>query len=145
MKIIKKSVFCFCLVMFLMNTQCDDDDFIASPCDQVVIVDSGFYELAESDLYTLISAQIEDHCLAINVSASGCNSNSWSMVLVDSGNIAESSPEQRFLKFVFSNEEDCLAVFNQERSFDLSVLQIMGSNEVILNIENFPEAFVYTY
>ncbi|OUS03358.1 hypothetical protein A9Q86_00125 [Flavobacteriales bacterium 33_180_T64] len=129
-----------------MNTQCDDDDdLVEAPCEQTVIIDSGFYELAESDLYTLISVQIEDNCLAINVSASGCDSSSWSMVLVDSGAVAESSPEQRFLKFVFSNEEDCLAVFTQERSFDLSPLQITGSNEVILNIESFSETLTYMY
>jgi len=128
-----------------MNTQCDEDNEIETPCGQSVIIDSGFYDTAESSLYNLISAEIEGNCLTINISASGCDGNSWSMVLVDSGAVAESSPEQRFLKFVFTNEEVCLAVFSQERSFDLSALQVSGSNEIILNIEDFPEPFTYAY
>jgi len=146
MKLIKIISACFCFILLLMNTQCDEDDgFLQEPCDQMVVVDSGFYESAESDVYSLINAEILDNCLAVNVSASGCDGNTWSMVLVDSGAVAESSPEQRFLKFVFSNDEECLAVFTQERSFDLSPIQVNGSNEIILNIEGFPEPLTYSY
>ncbi|WP_204346784.1 hypothetical protein [Psychroserpens algicola] len=135
----------FCFMLLFMNTQCDDDDEVQEPCGQMVVVDSGFYDSAESGFYDLISAEIEDNCLNINISASGCDGSTWSMVLVDSGAVAESSPEQRFLKFVFTNQEVCLAVFTQERSFDLSTLQIDGSHEIILNIEDFPEPLTYTY
>lgn len=145
MKISKRLLSLLCFALLFMNTQCDEDNEIETPCGQSVIIDSGFYDTAESSLYNLISAEIEGNCLTINISASGCDGNSWSMVLVDSGAVAESSPEQRFLKFVFTNEEVCLAVFSQERSFDLSALQVSGSNEIILNIEDFPEPFTYAY
>ncbi|WP_460218052.1 hypothetical protein [Psychroserpens sp. MEBiC05023] len=135
----------FCFALLFMNTQCDDEDVVEEPCGQTVVIDSGFFESAESGFYNLISADIEGNCLNINVSASGCDGSTWSMVLVDSGAVAESSPEQRFLKFVFTNQEVCLAVFTQERSFDLSSLQVSGSNEIILNIEDFPEALTYSY
>jgi hypothetical protein len=128
-----------------MNTQCDDDAPLQDPCGQAVVIDSGFYDTAESNVYDLISAEIQENCLTIKISASGCDGNSWSMVLVDSGAVAESSPEQRYLKFVFTNQEVCLAIVNQQRSFDLSSLQINGSNEIILNIEEFPESLTYTY
>lgn len=145
MKISKRLLSLFCFALLFMNTQCDEDNEIETPCGQSVIIDSGFYDTAESSLYNLISAEIEGNCLTVNISASGCDGNSWSMVLVDSGAVAESSPEQRFLKFVFTNEEVCLAVFSQERSFDLSALQVSGSNEIILNIEDFPEPYTYAY
>jgi hypothetical protein len=128
-----------------MNTQCDEDDIIDAPCDQTVVVDNGFYQSAESGDYNLINTEINDNCLTIQISASGCDGTSWSMVLVDSGDVAESSPEQRFLKLVFTNNETCLAVFEQERTFDIRPLQIDGSNEIILNIEDFPEPITYTY
>nr|WP_321243966.1 hypothetical protein [uncultured Psychroserpens sp.] len=146
MKLSKIVAACLCFVMLLMNTQCDEDDrYIQPPCDQTVVVDAGFYESAESDVYELNSVQITGNCLSLSISASGCDGNSWSMVMVDSGDIAESSPEQRFLKFVLTNEEACLAFVPQERSFDLTPIKVDGSNEIILNIEGFPEALTYTY
>jgi hypothetical protein len=136
---------CFCFTLLLMNTQCDDDTVVSIPCDQTIVVDAGFYESVESNLYELNSAEIIDNCLAINISASGCDGNSWSMVLVDSGSVAESSPEQRYLKFVLTNEEACLAFVSQERSFDVTPIQVDGSNEIILNIEGFTEPLTYSY
>lgn len=146
MKLSKVCIAFLCLPLLLMNTQCDDDDDIQNDnCGQSVIIDNVFYQSAESGDYNLIGTDLNNDCLTIEVSASGCDGESWSMVLVDSGSVAESSPEQRYLKFVFTNEEACLAVFNQSRVFNLSALQVDGSNEVILNIEGFPEVINYTY
>ena len=146
MKFSKILIACICFPLLLMNTQCDDDDDIQdSNCGEFVIIDNSFYESAVSTDYTLVGFSIDEDCLTIEISASGCDGETWSMVLVDSGNIAESSPEQRFLKFVFTNNEACLAVFSQSRNFDLSNLQIEGSNEIVLNIDEFPEAITYTY
>ncbi len=145
MKLTRIIIACFCFTLLLMNTQCDDDDVVSIPCDQTVVVDNGFYETAESNMYEVGNIVFNDNCLSIEISASGCDGNSWSMVLVDSGNVAESSPEQRYLKFVLTNQEVCLAFISQERSFDLTPLQIDGSNEIILNIEGFPESLTYNY
>ncbi|MDG5492759.1 hypothetical protein [Psychroserpens sp. SPM9] len=129
-----------------MNTQCDEDDGpVEFFCDQIVVVDNGFYESAETDTYTPVNAIMDGGCLTVLISASGCDGSTWSMVLVDSGAVAESSPEQRFLKLAFTNNEACLAVFSQERTFDVRPLQVEGSNEIILNIEGFPEPVTYSY
>jgi hypothetical protein len=145
MRITRMIVVCLCFTLLLMNTQCDEDDIIEAPCDQTVVVDNSFYQSAESDFYNLINAEITDNCLTIEISASGCDGSTWSMVLVDSGDVIETFPVQRVLKFVFTNDEDCLAVFEQQRSFDLSPLQINDDNEVILIIVDFPEQLSYTY
>ena len=136
---------CCCFMLLFMNTQCDEDDIQSSPCDQMVVIDDGFFNSAVSSEFMFQSAEIIENCLNVSISASGCDSSTWSMVLVDSGAVAESLPEQRFLKFVFTNNEVCLAVFSQERSFDISNLQVEGSNEIILNIEGFPESITYQY
>ena len=107
---------CCCFMLLFMNTQCDEDDIQSSPCDQMVVIDDGFYNSAVSSEFMFQSAEIIENCLNVSISASGCDSSTWSMVLVDSGAVAESLPEQRFLKFVFTNDEVCLAVFSQERS-----------------------------
>ena len=141
----KRIAICCCFMLLFMNTQCDEDEVQSSPCDQMVVVDNGFFNSAESDTFTYQNAEIVENCLNVTVSASGCDGSTWSMVLVDSGSVAESLPEQRFLKFVFTNNEECLAVISQQRSFDLSNIQVTGSNEIILNIEGFPESLTYQY
>lgn len=145
MKFYKLTMTLCCFTFLLMNTQCDDEDEIQAPCGQTVVVDSGFFETAESDLYELIDVQIIGNCLNVSVSASGCDGNTWSLVLVDSGSVSESLPEQRDLRLVFSNEEICQAVVTQERSFDLNAIRIIGTNEIILNIDSFPEPLNYLY
>lgn len=146
MKLSNTIIACICFPLLLMNTQCDDDDEMqTSDCGQPVVIDADFFESAISDEYQLVSFDITDDCFTIEVTASGCDGETWSMVLVDSGNVAESSPEQRYLKFIFSNDEACLAVFNQSRVFNLVNLRVEGSNEVVLNIEGLPEAINYMY
>ena len=146
MKLSKIGIACICFPLLLMNTQCDeDDDMQVSDCGQAVIIDVAFFESAVSGDYELVNVDINDDCLTIEVSASGCGGETWSMVLVDSGAIAESLPVERYLKFVFTNEETCLAVFNQSRVFNLTTLRLDGTNEVILNIEGFPDVINYMY
>ena len=146
MKLSKIIIASVCFPLLLMSTQCDDDnDLQVSNCGQSVIIDNSFFESAVSGDYQLVGFDINNDCLTIEVSSSGCDGESWSMVLVDSGAVAESSPEQRYLKFVFANDETCLAVFNQSRMFNLTALRVDSSNEVVLNIEGFPEAINYTY
>lgn len=145
MKFTKVLTICFCCTVMFMNTQCDEEEDIDFPCDQTVVIESGFYESVQSDVFEFTNVQISGNCLLLEVTASGCDGSSWSMVLVDSGKISESVPEQRFLKLVFTNEELCSAVISQERSFDVSPIEVEANTEVILNIEGFTESLTYTY
>ncbi len=145
MKITKLLALSFCFVLFLMNMQCDDDDSIDSICGLTTVVDNVIYENSESVFYSLVSAEINGDCLEINILSSGCDGGTWVLTLVDSGDIAESIPPQRYLKLVLVNNEACLAIFNKEQSFDLTALRIGGLNEVLLNIEDFTEPLNYIY
>jgi hypothetical protein len=145
MKLPRILIACFCFILLLMNTQCDDDDFDYVPCDQTVVIDDSFFESAQTREYEFNSLEISDSCLFVNISASGCDGNSWSLVLVASDDVGDSFPEQRYLKLVFTNNEACLAIVSQGRSFDLRPIQVGGANEIILNIEGFTESLTYTY
>ena len=125
--------------------QCDEDDVVLSNCDTNVILDNALYDSAESAFYTVISAEVDGDCLLVNISSSGCDGNTWVFTLIDSEDVAESMPPQRFLKLELENNEACLAVFSKEQSFDLSALRVDDANEVILNIEGFPEPLNYNY
>ncbi|MFL1012072.1 hypothetical protein [Flavisericum labens] len=136
------------LMLFFVNMTCDkndDADNYNGSCDQITIVDSDMYNNLETDYFTFIEAEIVDDCLYIEFGSSGCDGNSWRFNLVDSGAVAESFPEQRYLKFQLKNEEACLAYFTRTVSFDLKPIQVSGSNEIILNIEGFEPSLKYKY
>ncbi|MFP4845348.1 hypothetical protein [Winogradskyella sp. PE311] len=136
----------FLLGLLLLSTQCDEDNVPISPlCDEVPIIDSSFYENSESDTFSILNAEVDGDCLLINLSASGCDGSSWQIELVDADIVQESSPVQRSLKLVLTNNEACLAVFTQRRSFDLRELRVAGEIEVLLNIQDFSEPILYSY
>jgi hypothetical protein len=106
-KIIVVSIFS----LLLMNLQCDDEDDVQlSLCDVAVVLDNSIYETIESDFHSLTTAEIDGDCLSVNISASGCDGITWVLTLVDSEDIAESMPPQRYLKLAPANYEVCLAV-----------------------------------
>jgi hypothetical protein len=143
---LKKIIALLTLCLLLMNFQCNEDDnLLASQCDDTVIVDNSVYQSAETSFYTVANSVINGDCLEVNIASSGCGGETWVLTLIDSGDIAESMPPQRYLKLSLFNEESCLAVFNKEQSFDLTSLRIEGANEVLLNIEDFPESLTYSY
>jgi hypothetical protein len=55
-----------------------------------VVVDDSFFESAQTNEYEFNSLEISDGCLFVNISASGCDGNSWSVVLVASGDVGDS-------------------------------------------------------
>ncbi|MDT0559593.1 hypothetical protein RM697_13115 [Ichthyenterobacterium sp. W332] len=136
-----------CLALLLVNTTCNEDDLpINEVCDYNVVINQMLYnEIDNENSLTIQEAILNDNCLELLVSASGCDGESWEFALVDSGDIAESSPIQRFLKLNFTNNEACLAVITRVVSFDISDLQMPNENEVLLNIEDLSESFLYQY
>lgn len=132
-----------------LNMQCSEDDATAAyepQCSDVnVIVDNTEYQNAESDFYSFIGVGIDGDCLVVSFTASGCSGDTWELKLVDSEAIMESFPPQRSLRFVLVNNEACLAVFTQQREFDIRNLRVEGTDEVILNIDNFEGPITYSY
>lgn len=141
-----KNCILLCLSSILMGTSCDsNDDNSSSSCDETVVISSTQYDNSESAIFDINSISIENNCLVISHSASGCDGESWVIRLIDSGAVMESMPAQRNVRFVFTNIEACLAYITVETSFDLEPLQIEGMSEVILNIANNNESIIYSY
>lgn len=135
------------LVFFFLNMQCEDEEKESEDaiCDFLTIVNAAKYNNLNSDIFTLINYEIDGDCLLLTIGTSGCDGNSWEFNLVDSGAIAESFPEQRYLKLDFSNEELCLAYFERKVSFNLMPVQVKGSNKIILHIDGLDEPIEYVY
>ncbi len=147
MQIVKKILFVIPVILCFMSTTCETDDVDVSGdiCDQITEVNETKFNDLDSDQFTFVNAEIIDDCLNIEISASGCSGDSWEFNLVDSGAVAESSPEQRYLKFKLINNEDCLAVFKKTVSFDLRLLRVSGSNKIILHLDGLDTSLEYIY
>jgi hypothetical protein len=144
-KLRKYLILCLCFAFLFVNSKCSDDDEVDGNCGPAAVIDYGYYNTAESNNYDMVSANITGNCLNVEIAASGCDGSNWSLVLLDSGDIAESNPVQRDLKLVFSNLEDCQAFVSQTRVFDLANLQIPEDHSVILNIDGLDESLTYIY
>ena len=144
----RKIIMLLLLCTSLMNFQCDDDAPIAyeqNCSDDNLISDNTAFNNTESNFYSLIDAIIDGDCITISFSSSGCSGETWNLKLIDSEAVIESFPPQRNLKVVLENDEACLAVFTQQRAFDITSLRIEGANEVILNIEGLEQSLRYSY
>lgn len=104
-----------------------------SSCDASAEINPTLYNSISTDHVVINSLKIENNCLTINYSASGCDGNSWEIQLIDAGVILESYPPQRNLKISLKNEELCDAIITKETSFDISNL-IVDSGKTYLNI-----------
>lgn len=146
MSSIKRLFFVLSFSLCFLNTTCDDDDLVITDCDQTTVISENLYNSLESANFTIIDAYIIDDCLTIEIGASGCDGNTWEFNLVDSGAVAESLPEQRYLKFQLINTELCDAYFEKTIAFDVTPLRIdNGVDKVILHIEGLESSLSYSY
>ena len=142
-----RHVECFCLIFFIMLSflGCNNDKVgIQTDCDATTIISHSIYNSAPNDELEINSLEIEDDCLKINFSASGCDGESWKLKLVDAGVIMESYPPQRNLRLSLKNEEPCDGYFSREISFHINNLKTDG-DRVYLNITNSDKSILYIY
>jgi len=135
---------CLKLLILVLFTSCNSDDNTAVGCDENVLISSTQFDSALSDLVTVNSITISGDCLVANISASGCDGETWILRLIDSDVVLDTSPPQRTLRLVLANNEACLAFVTREISFDINDLKV-DEGSVLLHIVNLNEAFLYSY
>ncbi len=123
---------------------CNNDDDNSDNCNKVVIISSELYTNAPADQMTINSLDLNENCLNISFSSSGCDGSTWEVKLIDSELILESNPPQRNLRLSLKNEEECEAYITKELTFDINNLKIDG-NQVLLNITNSDDQILYEY
>ncbi len=114
-------------------------------CDDNVSINEGTYITGVSDEVSLLDIVIVDQCMEVSFSASGCDGESWDVSLVDSEQVAESFPVQRFMRLILENNEECEAVINKTVSFNLEPIQIGSDSSILINIDGWPIKVKYDY
>lgn len=105
-------------------------------CNGDVIISQDEFMSAPDDPVTIESLKLDDGCLKVKFSASGCNGKSWKVKLIDVGTIAKSNPPQRMLRLSLDNEELCEAWITTELSFNIQSLKVPDSKSVQLHVSD---------
>ena len=85
-----------------------------------------------SDYFSIVDASVEDFCLSVTISATGCSTGAWEVNLHSTGAVAESYPTQTEALLVFDdgvgeNEMTCQAMIEETYQFDLSPYLASGA------------------
>ncbi len=119
---------------------------IANNCEQSTVINAQEFANTNSAQGVFQNLQINGNCLKIKYASSGCDGSTWTVKLVSDGATDYSTyPVTKKVKFVLTNQELCLAVFQKERSFDVSGLQVSGQNSVQIKVENYSQPITYQY
>ncbi|GGE37487.1 hypothetical protein [Psychroflexus planctonicus] len=128
---------------------CDSDDDnntnYAGNCDFNTLISADLFANAPDDPLSITNFEINENCLVLELSSSGCDGNTWEVQLIDSDQLLESFPVQRNIRLSLQNMELCDAVISKTFSFDLTELQVPESNQVNLNLTNSGDQILYEY
>ncbi len=115
-------------------------------CDAFIQIttENEFNAIADAE-FNIEAVSINQNCLSITVTDSGCNPVNWDINLFTTDAVLESNPLQKELKVELINNEVCLAVFSKTKTFDLTPIQMGSESEIILNIEGWNTQVSYTY
>lgn len=130
------------LMLILAFNSCNESNDDLDIQNETVIIDNSFYKETTTNNYTITNIKLESNFLTIKISSSGCSGDSWQAVLVDANEILESNPIQRNIKLALENQESCLAVFENEFTFDISELKD-GYDTISLNLEGWNTQIFY--
>ena len=120
----------------------DDDSF---QCDLLAFEDADAYELGSDFPFSITQALIQEDCMIISISYSGCVED-ITAILVDEGIVMESFPVQKNVKFIITTSvSDCLPLYETTISFNLIPLRVANESQINFNLESFAEQLLYTY
>ena len=142
----KKLLLILTLIHILSCNSEDDNSTIENNCDftSEIILEEDFNAISTSN-YAITEVELNDDCLEITFSASGCGTDLWEENLYSTDASYNVFPLQRDVKIELINEELCLAVFKKTVSFDLTPFQIDGQSDLPLNITGWNEQITYGY
>lgn len=140
-----KKIFLLVSILILSCNSDDDTNPIESNCESQAIIDLVTFQLIQTGNYGINSVIINENCIEIKISSSGCDPNNWTMNFKTVPSTTAVSPHLFHAKVELINNEECLAVYEKTRSFDLTPLQIQGQNSIQLQIQGWNTPVIYNY
>lgn len=114
-----------------------------NPCSSTTSEQTAFKDTQEDD-FIFRNVTIAAHCLSIKIAfGGGCGE--VSAELITDGSVEKSLPPQRYLMLAFTDNDPCEALREEQYDFDLSRLQVAGSDAVILRLKGWDAKIRYDY
>ena len=127
-------------------TTTDSDSYttiLAEKCLPMVI-DRERFDNTPTHPFRLLSAHIQNHCLSISIEyLGGCTAAVGE--LLDAGDIMESDPLQRNLRFVLQLDDSWESLIRQEFLFDIKPTQMVDDKRIYLRFRDFDLRLLYSY
>lgn len=127
----------FLLFLICLTSSCEKDQTtsVNENCDEAVLIDPAAFENAFVNPLNLRSIFLIDDCLHVEYWGSGNDGETWTLNLIDSGEVFDSAIPMRRLRFSFTDNEPGRAIIEKTAIFDLSHLKI-SDNSLHLTISN---------
>lgn len=136
----------FCLAVLAMFFACSESNSNNSTCNKsALIASTSYFNQLNTTNYTITNVALNEDCLDITLSSSGCNANNWQMNLYSTSAFSSTAIPQKDLKIQLVNNDACLAVFQKTVSFSLVPYRLNGQNEITLKIAGWAAPVTYTY
>jgi len=130
------------IVLLSVFNACEDEAIVATgECGPLAIISDEF-DSKESDDFTITSVALDGACLSIEVSAGGCDGESWTAELLIAEMVALSYPPQVGIRLVLDDDELCEAFIRRTFQFDLSALDEI-SDRAYVRLQGWEEPFHY--
>lgn len=139
------------IIVLITFVSCDFmDDVPATPivtaCSQsATYVNASQYNQIDTLNYTVTNVVLTGNCLEVTIGSSGCNPNNWDMNFIASEMVVETNPVLYKAKVELINNEDCLSVYQKIVSFDITPLQMSGTDKIQISIEGWSTPIIYQY
>ena len=143
-----KKMLPFLFFVILLTSSCSNDDCTNNSIScgtTAILVANQTLDAVETNNYEILNVVLSGNCLEITISASGCNSENWSMNLFSNTTFFDSFPLQRYAKIEVITNDACLDVLKKTLTFDLQPYQIEGQDSVIIMIEGWNTPINYQY
>jgi len=129
------------LVMFSCDKNSDNENMSDSDCTPVIISQSIFQNLTQSQL-SIDELSIDGDCLTIKMNLVGCDEDHTIDMITDGG-IDESLPVQITFNLRDNKLQDCEAIFQIERQFDLLPVRKLVDGDIRLRFVNSDKTILY--
>lgn len=143
----KKNIIGF-LMLLLFFVNCDDNDSNPSitSCGDLILIDTD-YNTTLSDDFNYTDVEINGNCLSATIQyGGGCDDDLVSFQLLGSTqDFPITFPALLGIKLILDDDDNCEALVTKSIDFDLSPLQDAGYNNINVSVENWGEAFQYSY
>lgn len=114
-------------------------------CGSFIIQDSLRYDTVTNSNFSLTNIDVSGNCISFDLTASGCDGDSWEVKMIDAQIIAYTNPISKDFKVEFKNSELCTAIFTKQYYFDLLSIQESTDSIIKLNIVNAGVSKLYIY